>query len=85
VIASKELGLYETMLDKEFSSTSVSMNNLSGLLRDRSNYERAKVKGTNMSAFLSMEPLRESNKGSIVNISRNPGKVSRIFGKASHR
>jgi hypothetical protein len=85
VIASKELGLYETMLDKEFPSTSVSMNNLSGVLRDQSNYERAKVKGTSRSAFLSMEPLQESNKGSIMNISGNPGKVCRIFGKASHR
>jgi hypothetical protein len=41
VIASKELGLCETMLGKEFPSTLTSINNLAGVLRDQGNYEEA--------------------------------------------
>ena len=41
VIASKELGLCETMLGKEFPSTLTSMNNLAAVLKDRGNYEEA--------------------------------------------
>jgi hypothetical protein len=41
VIASKELGLCQTMLGKEFPSTLTSMNNLAAVLRDQGNYEEA--------------------------------------------
>jgi len=41
VIASKELGLCQTMLGKEFPSTLTIMNNLAAVLRDQGNYEEA--------------------------------------------
>jgi len=41
VMASKELGLWETMLGKEHSSTLASINNLAAVLRDQGKYEQA--------------------------------------------
>jgi hypothetical protein len=40
VIASKELGLYETMLGQRVS-IHTDMNNLAAVLRDQGNYEEA--------------------------------------------
>jgi hypothetical protein len=39
MVASKELGLCETMLGKKHPSTLTSMNNLAGVLGDQGNYE----------------------------------------------